>query len=230
MFTVRLAELNIAIDNKYKYIEDMCKDYIVDDIADFTVTVTEDEIKAEANMGDYTPGYLESLAVYRKIANKIIEYDGFLLHGVVISIDNTGIAFCARSGVGKTTHTMLWKNEFGKKCLIVNGDKPLIRIIEGIVYAYGTPWAGKEGFNENIRTQLKKVCFLKRGEFNEICRCKKKDALEHIMSQVFIPQNGMKVIKTMDLIDKFIKITDIYILKCTIDVYAVKTAYDGMLR
>ena len=93
MFTIRLAQLNICIDNKYPYIEDICRDYIADTTAiDYTVSVTDEEIKAEGTEGEYSPQYLETLAIYRKIANKIIEYDGFLMHGVVMSVDNIGIA------------------------------------------------------------------------------------------------------------------------------------------
>lgn len=229
MFNVRLAELNICIDNKYPYIEAMCREYITDAPADFTVSVTDDEIKAEGADEGYSLEYLETLAIYRKIANKIIEYDGFLMHGVVLSVDDKGIAFCARSGTGKTTHSRLWQDMLGDRCQVINGDKPLVRIIDDKVYAYGTPWSGKEGINKNARVELKKVCFIQRGTENEIKPCTKKDALGHFMTQVFIPDNGMLTLKTMDLIDRFIRKMDIYILKCNMDISAAKTAFDGMV-
>jgi len=230
MFNARLAELNICIENKHPYIENMCRDYITDAPADFTVSVTDEEIIAEDKEGGCSAGYLESLAIYRKIANKIIEYDGFLMHGVVLSVDDKGVIFCAKSGTGKTTHSMLWKKLLGERCEIINGDKPLVRIKDDRVYAYGTPWAGKEGINKNARVELKKVCFIQRGTENEIMSCAKKDALGHFMTQVFIPEDGMLTLKTMDLIDRFIRKTDIYILKCNMDISAAKTAYHKMLE
>ena len=33
MFTIRIAQLNISIDNKYEYLPDMCRDYITDEKA-----------------------------------------------------------------------------------------------------------------------------------------------------------------------------------------------------
>ncbi len=231
MFVVELAQLNIAIDNKYQYIEDMCKDYITDKAADFTVAVTDEEIKAEESVeGDYPAGYLESLAVYRKIADRIIDYDGFLMHGVILDVEDVGVAFCAKSGTGKTTHMLLWKQLLGGKCTIINGDKPLVRIIDGNVYAYGTPWAGKEGFNKNDKTKLKKLCFINRSEENEVIPCTGRDVLEQLMSQIFIPQNGIRLLKTLDLLDRLIKSTDIYSIKCNMDISAAETAYEGILK
>jgi len=228
MFNVKLAELNICIDNRYPYIENMCRDYIVCAPADFTVSATDEEIMAEDTTGEYSAPYLESLAIYRKIANKIIEYDGFLMHGVVLSVDDTGVAFCARSGTGKTTHTMLWKKLLGDRCKIINGDKPLVRIKDNTVYAYGTPWAGKEGINKNARVELKKLCFVQRGAENEISLCEKKNALNLFMSQVFIPQNGALTLKTLEMVDTVIRKTDIYVLKCNMDISAARIAVDGM--
>ncbi|MBR2973398.1 MAG: hypothetical protein IKC41_04195, partial [Clostridia bacterium] len=109
MFVVCLAELNIAIENKYDYIKEMCRDYITENKADFCVSASDEEINAESKGTCFDKGYLESLAIYRKIAEKITQYNGFLLHGVAFEAKNCGIAFLAKSGVGKTTHAKLWK-------------------------------------------------------------------------------------------------------------------------
>ena len=108
-------------------------------------------------------GYLESLAIYRKIAEKVIEYNGFLLHGVVVEVNKCGIAFLARSGVGKSTHVMLWKELLKNKLTIINGDKPLVRIIDGKIFAYGTAWAGKEKLHKNTKTELRKTDIFTEG-------------------------------------------------------------------
>ena len=63
MFTVQLAEINICIDNKYEYIEDMCRDYLTHQAPEVTVSVTEQEILEEDGGGKFSSGYLESLAI-----------------------------------------------------------------------------------------------------------------------------------------------------------------------
>ena len=79
MFVVRLAELNISIKNKYDYIKTMCSDYITDKKADFCVSASDEEIRAEGNGKNFDMGYLESLAIYRKIAKKIMELTGRIM-------------------------------------------------------------------------------------------------------------------------------------------------------
>ena len=54
------------------------------------------------------------------------------MHGAVVAIDNKAYMFTANSGVGKTTRAKLWLNEYPDS-IIVNGDKPLIKITENII-------------------------------------------------------------------------------------------------
>ncbi len=231
MFNVRLADLVIRIENKYEYIEKMCKDYIVfDEKYNFSVSVTEEEIKREENEDCSHPAYLESLAIYRKIAEKIIDYNGFLLHGVVLETDDCGVAFCAKSGTGKSTHAALWLKFLGDRCSVINGDKPLIRIKDGRAVAYGTPWCGKEGVNKNASVVLKGVCILKRGERNEIEKLPMKEVFPYLTTQIYVPQKGINMVKTLDLIDSFVKGTDFYLLKCNMDISAAEVAYNEIMK
>lgn len=230
MFKIKIAELNIEIENKYKYVEKMCIKYLTDeDKTDFTVSVTDEEILKEAENEEFDKGYLESLAVYRKIAEKILEYNGFLMHAAVIDIYGTGIAFLAKSGVGKTTHISLWKEVYGKKIKIINGDKPLIRIINGGVYAYGTPWAGKENLNSNRKTKLRKICFLNRAEKNKCFFVDKRTVLADLLNQIYKPKKTMELLKTLKLADMVVKGCEFYVVECNCEKDAAKTAYNAML-
>lgn len=74
---------------------------------------------------------------------KLINLGGFMLHASAIVVDNKAYLFSAPSGTGKSTHTKLWQECFGDKAIIINDDKPAIRIEEGKCFAYGTPFSGK---------------------------------------------------------------------------------------
>ncbi len=228
MFIVRMAELNILIENKYKYTENMCKDYITEGYADFSVSVSDDEISAE-NHGISSDGYSESLAVYRKIAEKIIDYNGFLLHSAVIEAEGCGIAFLAASGVGKSTHTALWLKLLHGKATVINGDKPLIRIKGGKPFAYGTPWAGKENLHTNTKTELKKICFIERSEKNECILFDKKSVLSRLLNQIYIPKKSDKLLKLLELVNILSTSADFYLIKCNTDISAAETAYNTII-
>lgn len=235
MFTIRLADLNIGIDNKYTYIEQQCKNYMVDAETDFNVSVSDSLIAAEADnfeMKDacFEPGYLESLALYRQISEKLLDYSGFLIHSAVISVSDRAVAFAARSGTGKTTHINLWRRLLGEDCVIINGDKPLIRFFDGVPFAYGTPWAGKENFNTNTRAPLTDICFLTRAKENSIKTIDRSDAVKRLLSQIYLPKNPLKKIKTLELADLFMNSVNIWEIGCNMEINAAKTVYSKIFE
>lgn len=232
MLKVQLAGLKIAIDNHYDYIVRYCRDYLCEfETADFTVSATEAEIASEDKENEgYTMGYLETLAIYRKIAEKLVDREGFLMHGVIMDTNDCGIALLAKSGVGKSTHCRMWTELLGDKLTIVNGDKPLIRFDGGIPYAYGTPWAGKEGIQTNTRTPLKKVCFIQRAEENRCTRLDKKSALPRLMVQIYRMPNTELYLKTLDLVSRLVEHVEFYLIECTPAPAAAETAYKTLFE
>ena len=233
MFIIRLADINIKVNNNYLFLEKLCKEYIVNDSNyDVEINISEDDINAELKKADqeYSRGYLESLACYRKISMELIKYDCFLMHAAVIEVDCRGYAFSAKSGTGKTTHTKLWQKLLGDKMRYINGDKPLIRFINNIPYAYGTPWCGKEGFQTNTRVELNALCFIERDQKNSIVEIPKKNVLTRIVHQIIIPDEEDKAIATFDLLNKTINYIDTYLLKCNMDIEAAITAYNKMKK
>ena len=131
MFYVKLAEVLIAVENRYAFTERLCADYIANvspDKCDFSVSATPEEIAAEnSDGGTFSPAYCESLALYRKICTRMLDYDAFLLHAAVVSYGGRGFAFAAKSGTGKSTHVAQWMRALGDGVTVVNGDKPILR-------------------------------------------------------------------------------------------------------
>ncbi len=191
MITLGIAGLNIAVDNKYKYIEEQSKDYIsYGAVPDFTVSASEDDIKEEAEASEIpcSEGYLESISVYRKIAEELPKYGALVFHGAVIAYEGSAYAVTARSGVGKTTHLRLWMKEFKEAVHILNGDKPILRVIDGKVYAAGTPWRGKESYGTNEMLPLEGIAFITRDSENSAKRLSSENASIRFLSQVYMPK------------------------------------------
>lgn len=131
MFCVQIAEVLVAIENRYAFSERLCADYIVNvapDECSFSVSATPEEIAAEnSDEGTFSSAYCESLALYRKICTRMLDYDAFLLHAAVVSYGGRGFAFAAKSGTGKSTHVAQWMRALGDDVTVVNGDKPILR-------------------------------------------------------------------------------------------------------
>ena len=79
-------------------------------------------------------------------------------------MDGQAVLFTAKSGTGKSTHTKLWRDLFGERAVMVNDDKPLLRILKDGVLVCGTPWDGKHRLSTNCALPLKAICILERGK------------------------------------------------------------------
>lgn len=232
MFCIVIANIPIQIDNHYSYIYNLCKEYIVDHKSPvFTVKADEEEILQEQS-GDlrFTRGYCESLCIYRKICHKLSRYDAFLMHSAVIAVDKKAYVFVAPSGVGKTTHIRLWLNQFQNRAQVVNGDKPIFRFWEGVLYACGTPWQGKENLGNNIIRPVQAICFLEQSNKNHIRLLDVSEISRRIFHQLLIPTEEEDFEHYWPLLEKMINSIDFYLLQCNRGPEAAQLAYQAMRR
>lgn len=222
----RIAELNIELDVPYKKALRQFSDYVIDsDKYDILISCNVDDCEAEIENVRLGNSILQSTAIHRKLGELIWQFDAFVLHSVIVDVDGVGVAFAAHSGTGKSTHMMRWLDYLGDKATVVNGDKPIVRFINDIPYAYGTPWMGKEKLGCNMRTPLKHICFIERSETNFVEKIKKEDSINRIFNQVYMPKEPMAVVNTMQLIDRLLSTCQFWIIHCNMDENAGEIAY-----
>lgn len=239
--TYRIAEQNIAVTSLHNEVHCLCADYLSPDSPPvFAVQTTQADIDFEREKSaredeiegipirQFSDGYLETLAVYRKIAEKMPDYDTILFHGSCVAVDGIGYLFTAKSGTGKSTHTRLWRELLGEQAVMVNDDKPLIRISDFGAVIYGTPWDGKHRLSSNIAVPLKALCVLERAEQNTIRQTTALEVYPMLLQQAYRPMDGMAMSKTLTLIDKLAASVNLWRLGCNIEIEAARVAYDAM--
>lgn len=237
---ISLAGRAIGITPLFSELESFLKDYITDAAPDFYVSTSAADIAFEREKSaredrleghrvrHFSDAYLETLAVYRKIAARLIDDDILLFHGSAIAVDGAGYIFTAKSGTGKSTHTRLWRELLGNRAVMVNDDKPLLRIFNGRVTVYGTPWDGKHRLSANISVPLKAICILERGEENRIAPITKREALPMLMQQSYRPNDALAMMKTMELVDRLGSSAALYRLQCNMKPEAAEISYKAM--
>ena len=249
-FTIELAGATIAITALHDDVRNLCRDYIVPrTTADIAIATAQADIEFEHSRTDeeFSDGYLETLAVYRKIAAAMAARDTFLMHGSVLAVGNEAYMFTAPSGTGKTTHSRLWLSGIPGS-YIVNGDKPLITISEQnnaagakigaqtdaqpstrfAAIAHGTPWCGKEGWNTKTSVPLKAIVILERGEENSITEISAIEAYPAIYPQIHRPADIPTAKQVLDLSGKLLESVRCYRLTCNMDPEAAFVAYNGL--
>lgn len=242
-FCIRLAEKNIKIVPRYDYIFDYCKEYICmpeDKRYDFCVEISQKDIDVERYKSEkedlyegrtvrvYSDEYLETLAVYRKIVEKLLEDEIILVHGSLIAVDGKGYLFIAKSGTGKSTHTRLWREYFGNRAVMVNDDKPLLKIKENKVFAYGTPWDGEYRISNNICVPLVAVCALSRGKDNVIHPVDTKRGINKLLESTYRVKDVSGMMRTLDILEVIVQQVGLYEMTCNMESIAACVAYDGM--
>lgn len=233
-----IGEKRIEIHSLWEDVHTCCALYRADGQPDFRVRITASDIELERERSaredetkgrpvrHFSDGYLETLAVYRKIAERMPDYDTFLFHGSAVSVDGKAYLFTAKSGTGKSTHTRLWRELLGSRAVMVNDDKPLIRVTDGAPLVYGTPWDGKHRLSRNVAVPLCAICVLGRAAENRITPITKSEALPMLIQQTYRPAEPVALAKTMSLIDRLN--VRFYRLVCNMELSAAELSYHTM--
>ena len=233
MLTISVAGVVFGIHHTHRHIAEQCAAYITLDEPAHVFAVTPEMIEREKRgaVAEVSDGYCESLAAYREISRILLSHGALLLHSAVIEVDRSAVAFSARSGTGKSTHIRLWKRVYGDRVKIVNGDKPIVRFAEdGTPFAYGTPWAGKEGWQRNVGVPLKSIVVLRRGEKDLLLPISKEEAALELLGQILIGDDAAEAGASMELLDRLIASVDLKVLYCTPTENAARVAFEGLIK
>lgn len=89
------------------------------------------------------------------------------VHGSCIVYHDRAVLFLGESGTGKSTHTRLWQENV-EGAFLLNDDSPFLRVEEGKVWAYGSPWSGKTPCYKQERYELKGCVRLSQAPYNQM--------------------------------------------------------------
>ena len=222
-----IAGLNIQMDTFGKTLVHALP-YITNkrEPVDIAIEPKKDDIRN--NWPSLSEDMIEYLSTERDFYNKLLDFNGMRLHSSAIVVENKAYLFSASSGMGKSTHTKLWLDIFGKDAQILNDDKPAIRNENGIWFAYGTPWSGKYNISINKKVPIAGIAMIERGINNEIFLFSGKKAFEEVYKQVNRPKPTSARIKLMDLLVKLFDEVPVWKLKCNMEREAAIVSYEAM--
>lgn len=239
-FKIKIAEIVFKITNIHDYTYKQCENYLTEDDFDVELETSQEDIEFERvtqaktlekegrKQINFPDGYLENLAIYRKMASAALSYDAMLFHGSAIAVDGNAYIFTAKSGTGKSTHARLWREVFGDRAQMVNDDKPWIKEKDGKFYVYGTPWNGKHHLDTNAAFPIAGIAIVNRAAENKIVRANGMASFPMIYSQTNRPFEKDALQKTVAKVGKMCEKVPIYNLYCNMDQEAAKVCFEGM--
>jgi hypothetical protein len=237
---MEIAGAVIGVQSLFQSTKEYCRPYLTDKESEHFILVTAEDLAAEQLILEkeaveqgikprkFKEPFLERATIQRRVADFLIGCNALMLHGSTIAVDGKAYLFTAPCGTGKSTHTRLWRRLFGDRAMMVNDDKPFLRIIDRSVYACGSPWCGKHGLASNVSVPLQGICVLSRGKENLIQRADSASVMEILRQQAHSPLDADLLAQSFDLIDIITRYVPLWQLRCNMEQEAARVSYEAM--
>jgi hypothetical protein len=125
---------------------------------------------------------------------------GLLLHACGIVDRGDGILFCGMSGGGKSTLANIWQEQTGN--IVLSDDRVIVRMNDGCVTAFGTPWHGEAGHASPAMARLRRIFFIEHAEKNWVKKLSRTEIVSYLIARSFPPlwdRDGM--MRTLEFAD-----------------------------
>lgn len=237
-FKLKIAGFTASVTSLFASTKDYCGRYLTEEAPQCRISVTRENLDFEQEflrqealeegikIRKFTDPFLERAAIQRKLADFLFDHNVLMTHGSTVAVDGKAYLFTAGCGTGKSTHTRLWQQVFGSRAVMVNDDKPFLKITEEGILACGAPWSGKHGLDTNITVPLQGICILERGKENRIQRIPPEEALPMLLHQSHCPQ-GQEA-RFEELVKQLAERTSLWHMYCNMDPQAAEVSHNAM--
>jgi hypothetical protein len=181
----------------------------------------------------------EALAVYRPISpleyptdelliTNYLAYQGIgvEVHGCgLVDSESGGHLLLGHSGAGKSTTTQLWRSLRNPE--ILSDDRIILRLQNGELWMYGTPWHGEGRFASPGKSKISKILILQHGENNEILPLSRSHAAGELFARCFPPFHSPVGLEgTIEFLDRVLNTVPCYEFRFVPDVSAVEAVIE----
>lgn len=153
------------------------------------------------------------------------------IHTSTIVCEGKAVLFLGESGTGKSTHTRLWREHI-EGAFLLNDDSPIIRIIDGKPWVYGSPWSGKTPCYKNESYPLAACVRLSQAPYNQIKKLSIAQGYGALHPSC--PPNFAYSDELYDYISDFLgsllSAVPVYHLACLPDAAAARLSHDTILQ
>lgn len=161
-------------------------------------------------------------------AQAILPHGAVSVHASVVVNDGKGFLFMGKSGTGKSTHSALWLKHIEGSWLL-NDDNPMLRLTEGGVRVYGSPWSGKTHCYRNESAPVAGIVRLKQAPRNRFRVCEDIAAFSAVLPGCSVLRQDMRLHEAMcETLAALTELTLVGELECLPDREAAEVCRRGM--
>ena len=156
------------------------------------------------------------------ITNYLASGLGVEVHGCgLIDPENGGYLFLGHSEAGKSTTTRLWKSARNAK--ILSDDRIILRLLQGELWMYGTPWHGEAAFSISDKAKLSRIFILEHGQQNKFAPLPRALAVGELFARCFPPFHSATGLEhTIEFLNRVVDAVPCYEFQFVPEVNAVE--------
>lgn len=161
----------------------------------------------------------------------IVPLGAIAIHSSVLVKDGGAVLCLGESGTGKSTHTRLWREHIEGTTLL-NDDSPIIRLVDGVPTAFGSPWSGKTPCYRNLSFPIRGFIRLSQAPYNKIHRLPVLNAIGALLPScppAFAYDDTLQD-SICDTLSDMISRVPVFHLECLPDAAAAELSYNTMFR
>ena len=159
----------------------------------------------------------------------VAENGGFVFHCSYIEWEGKAILFTAPSGTGKSTQADLWHTCRGAQ--IINGDRAVVRVVDGVPVAEGIPYAGSSVYCKNNSLPIRAIVYLAQAKETAVRRIRGYEAFSRIWEGVSVNTwDARDMERVSAAVQETAGRTPVFYMPCTPDETAVKALEDALRK
>jgi hypothetical protein len=148
---------------------------------------------------------------------------GVEVHGCGLVDQKTGgHLFLGHSGAGKSTTARLW--QLCRHAEILSDDRIILRLQDGELWMYGTPWHGEAALASPRKAKLNRIFVLQQGVENRIVPLSNARAVGELFARCFPPFHSVTGLdRTIEFLNRMVETVPCYEFSFIPEVSAIQT-------
>ncbi len=180
---------------------------------------------AEINTKDEHGNMILNSMLRIVFAQAVLAHKAISLHASCVWKDHQAYLFMGKSGTGKSTHSQLWINHLDNVELL-NDDNPCVRLKEGQVTVYGTPWSGKTPCYKNLQFPVAAMVRLSQAPHNRFVHVRETEAFMALLPSCSVVQGDARLQGYLyDTLIEIVGLVKVGWLECLPDAEAAQMCY-----
>jgi hypothetical protein len=151
---------------------------------------------------------------------------GVEVHGCgFIDSESGGHLLLGHSGAGKSTTTQLWQSLRNPE--ILSDDRIILRLHDGELWMYGTPWHGEGQFASPGKSKINKILILQHGDRNQFVELSRSHAAGELFARCFPPFHSPSGLQgVIEFLDRVVNTVACYEFRFVPDARAVEAVIE----